>query len=68
MSLWLERLNELDRYYTLLRESEQHRLAYQGQARCLHARKFLYRANFSSQKIAKLVFLVTLLAILLRSS
>jgi len=32
MSLWIERLNELQHYYTLLGEVEQHRLARKGMA------------------------------------
>lgn len=31
MSLWLERLNELTRYYTLLGEAEQYRVLSKGQ-------------------------------------
>jgi len=46
MSLWLERLNELTRYYTLLGEAEQYRVFCKGQkgnenTRILF-RKFMY--------------------------
>ncbi len=40
MSLWLENVNELDRYNTYLKEAKEHRLVHQGQAELKNTGKF----------------------------